>query len=165
MCLPSMILPFCDFNILIIIMSEICCPISDYNKLSANGGGTGIILQPGAYMQGGHFDQDDCTDADGATDAEAGVFLTGGRSAAAARNAAYQTLSNVTTSSTASHQQPVPAMAMSNDKTDSEADPFDEDGEKPPSAFELVSGAGVAKPATGWRKELGKKGIVSSSFV
>ncbi|VDO08384.1 unnamed protein product [Rodentolepis nana] len=141
------------------------------NKLSASGGGgggggvAGIILQPCAYMQGGQYYQDDCmlVDADAAADAETGVFLAGGRSGES-RNA-YQTLSNVTASSSSStsHRKPT-------EKTNSnETDPFADDAEAAPSSFELVNNSTSKMTSTatakGWRKDLGKKGIVSSSFV
>ncbi|KAL5963708.1 Protein dachsou, partial [Taenia solium] len=137
-----------------------------YNKLSANGGGTGLILQPGTYMQGGQYFHEDCVEDDSGADPGSTVFLTNNRSATVARNAGYQTLFNVTTSSSGSQQHPpMPTVTRASESMDAEAEPFAA-SDTPPSAFELVGSSAVSKPPpTAWRKDLGKKGIVSSSFV
>ena len=151
----------------------------DYNKLSATRGSAGVILQPGAYVQGGRYfrdheeeeEEEEGIEADNATDSGPSVFLTNTHTGTAARNAGYQTLSNKTSSSSASHQPSSPTVAMAGgEKVDSsEEDPFDNGDTPPPpppSAFELVGSAGgLAKSARAWHKDLGKKGIISSSFV
>lgn len=107
-----------------------------------------------------------CAEDDGGADPGSAVFLTSNRSSTVARNAGYQTLFNVTTSSSGSQQHPpMPTVTRANESADAEAEPFAA-SETPPSAFELVGSSAVSKPtATAWRKDLGKKGIVSSSFV
>nr|CDS24489.1 protocadherin 1 [Echinococcus granulosus] len=137
-----------------------------YNKVSASGGGggggTGVILQPGMYTQGGQFFRKDCVEDDGVPDPECAVFLTNTRSATAARNAGYQTLFNTTASSPGCRQQPpLPTVTVASESMEAEAEAF-EASAIPPSAFELV---GSSAAATAWRKDLAKKGIVSSSFV
>ncbi len=104
-------------------------------------------------MQGGQFFNEDCDDNSvGAPIVpEPAVFLTNTTrpSGTAARNAGYQTLSSISPpmEKSPSGQQPVNF--------------FDNDG---PSAFELVGDAGSTK-STNWKRNLSKKGIVSSSFV
>uniref|UniRef100_A0A915EXK6 Cadherin domain-containing protein n=1 Tax=Echinococcus canadensis TaxID=519352 RepID=A0A915EXK6_9CEST len=137
-----------------------------YNKASASGGreGTGVMLQPGMYMQGGQFFRKDCFEDDGVADPECAVFLTNTRFATAARNAGYQTLFNATASSPGRQQQqqpPLPTVTVASESMEAEAEAF-EASAIPPSAFELV---GSSATATAWRKDLAKKGIVSSSFV
>ncbi|VDM31387.1 unnamed protein product [Hydatigera taeniaeformis] len=137
-----------------------------YNKLSASGGGTGLILQPGAYMQGGQYFHEDCVEDDGGADPDSAVFLTNTRSATVARNAGYQTLFNVTTTSSGSQQHPPTSIVTRPSESLEAGGEAFAASETPPSAFELVGTSAVAKPSsTAWRKDLGKKGIVSSSFV
>uniref|UniRef100_A0A5K3FNG0 PCD15 protein n=1 Tax=Mesocestoides corti TaxID=53468 RepID=A0A5K3FNG0_MESCO len=127
-----------------------------YNKLSAT---SGVILQPGAYMQGGEFFHENCDESNGEPDAS--VFLRSARPTST-RNAGYQTLSNVSPQSSSDEtanffaDAPPGALERADDATRTAP---------PPPPPQPTTATSASSSLSSWRKNLGKKGIVSSSFV